>query len=251
MYLEAVTVCVNYSDFLAYTLPINKTIFNSMVVVTSPEDTDTQRLCNYHNVQCIKTKAFYDDGASFNKAKGINEGLDFLHKRDWVCHIDADVYLPPFTRKMFDNLYFDKTKIYGIDRLMCPDFESWSKFITKPKLIYENYFLMHLDSFPIAARTMQYNESGYLPIGYFQMFHPQGSGVSKYPSQHDGADRTDVLFCKKWSRDKRELIPEIVGIHLDSENATVENVGKNWNGRKTTHFGYYPIKNKKKRFIFF
>jgi hypothetical protein len=82
------------------------------------------------------------------------------------------------------------------------------------------------------------------------MWHPQGSGVKNYPTDSSGADRTDMVFAKKWARDKRELIPEIVGVHLDSENATMTSWGKNWNGRKTAQFGYFPPK-KKKRFWFF
>jgi len=251
MYLEAVTVCVEYSDFLAHTLPHNKGIFNSMVVITTPEDKETQKICKYHHVQYLTTRSFYENGESFNKARGINEGLDFLLKKDWVCHIDADIYLPPQTRRIIDNTHFDKKKLYGIDRLMCPDYESWSKFTSNPKLIYENYFLVHLDAFPIAPRVVHYNDTGYSPIGYFQMWHPQGSGVEKYPDCSDGADRTDMVFAKKWHRDMRELIPEIVGIHLDSENATIQSMGKNWNGRKTIGFGYQSQKKKRKRFLFF
>jgi hypothetical protein len=250
MYLEAVTISVNYGDFLAHTLPANKEVFNSMVVITTPEDKETQNVCKFHNVQCLTSRAFFENGDTFNKGRGINDGLDFLLKKDWVCHIDADMYLPPQSRRMLDNIHFDKSKVYGIDRLMCPDYESWSKFVSKPKLVYDNQFLIKLDAFQIAPRVVHYNETGYAPIGYFQMWHPQGSGIVKYPTDSDGADRTDMVFAKQWIRDKRELIPELVGIHLDSENATMTSMGKNWNGRKTNYFGYHPPK-KRKKFLFF
>ena len=55
----------------------------------------------------------------------------------------------------------------------------------------------------------------------------------RYPNEHGFADRTDVLHCKKWPREKRELLPEILVIHLESETG----IGLNWKGRKTPMFG--------------
>ena len=54
-----------------------------------------------------------------------------------------------------------------------------------------------------------------------------------------------MLFAKKWTKDKRELLPEFVAIHLDSEDATVKEMGKNWSGRKTQPFAYQPVKKKR------
>jgi hypothetical protein len=91
--------------------------------------------------------------------------------------------------------------------------------------------------FPMGVRIGEYMSEGYEPIGFFQMWNPNGSGITEYPNQHGAADRTDVLFAKKWKRQNRILIPEIIGIHLDSENSTINEMGKNWNGRKTAYFG--------------
>jgi hypothetical protein len=48
-------------------------------------------------------------------------------------------------------------------------------------------------------------------------------------------------------------IPEIIGIHLDSENSTIEEMGKNWNGRRSKPFGtgYSLDQKKRKRFCWF
>lgn len=238
MYIEAVTVCVNYSDFLAYTLPLNKQHFDHWVIITTKEDRETQRLCRHHNVECLVTDRFTEDGSTFNKAKGINEGLIYQSSRDWMVHIDADIVLPPTFRQMIEKSVLDKKAIYGIDRLMCPNFEEWTRHMQKPRPIYDSWIYIHLDAFPIAARVADYNGEGYSPIGYFQLWHPQTSRNMLYPEQHDGADRTDMMFAKKWSREYRRLIPEIIAIHLDSENATVVETGKNWQGRKTIPFGY-------------
>lgn len=250
MYLEAVTVCVNYSDFLAYTLPLNKQHFDHWVIITSKDDKETQKLCRYHNVECITTDRFTEGGNLFNKAKGINDGLMFQSKRDWMIHIDADIVLPSTFRQMVEKMVLDKKAIYGVDRLMCPNFQEWTRHIQKPRPIYDNWIYVHLDAFPIAARVADYNGEGYAPIGYFQMWHPQTSKHLLYPEEHGAADRTDMAFAKKWRREDRRLIPEVIAIHLDSENATVESVGKNWQGRKTIPFGYTgtaPVSEIKRR----
>jgi hypothetical protein len=245
MFIEAVIVCVDYADFLAYTLPQAKLHLDHIVVVTTPSDKETQQLCKHHNVECIRTNSFYEGGDKFNKAKGINEGLNYLSKRDWVIHMDADIYLPPMTRDILHKKKLDTAKIYGIDRLMCPDYDSWVKYVKKPRLIHDSWMFIHLDAFPIASRVADYNGDGYSPIGYFQLWHPNNSGVKTYPETHGAADRTDMLFAKKWTKDKRELLPEFVAIHLDSEDATVKEMGKNWSGRKTQPFAYQPVKKKR------
>lgn len=238
MYIEAVTVCVNYSDFLAYTLPLNKQHFDHWVIITTKEDKETQRLCRYHNVECLVTDKFTEGGDAFNKAKGINEGLAYVSKRDWMIHIDADIVLPPMFRQMMERLVLDRKAIYGADRLMCPNFDEWTRHLQKPRPMYDSWIYIHMDAFPIAARVADYNGDGYSPIGYFQLWHPQTSQIEYYPEEHGAADRTDMAFAKKWKKENRRLLPEIITIHLDSENATVESVGKNWQGRKTIPFGY-------------
>ena len=62
MRLEAIVVCVNYSDFLEHTLPENMKYFDRVVVVTSPEDRATQALCNRLGVDFIETTVFYEYG---------------------------------------------------------------------------------------------------------------------------------------------------------------------------------------------
>lgn len=243
MILEAVIVCVNYSDFLAHTLPYNKHHFNKIVVVTDSKDTATKRLCEYHHVECIVTDVFYDGGDVFNKGKAINEGLKRLSNKGWVVQLDADIYLPPLTRFILNNLEteLDPQTIYSMDRLMCPSYEEWIKFIENPAKIQEAYIYIHPTAFPVGVRIAEYMSKGYEPIGYFQMWNPSGSGIYDYPTQHGKADRTDVLHTKKFPRSKRQLIPELLCIHLDSENSTAIKMGKNWNGRKTAPFGIETI----------
>lgn len=241
MYIECVMVCVNYADFLAHTLPHNKQHFDHMVVVTTPEDKDTQAVCNHYNVECLTTREMTSNGEAFNKGKGINVGLQYLSKRDWVVHIDADIYLPPLTRGILERISLDKNTIYGLDRMMCPTFEAWTEYISKPKPTHTGWVYIHPTIFPMGVRIAEFMSEGYEPIGFFQMWHPSTSTVTLYPETHGAADRTDVLHAKKWPRKYRALIPEIIAIHLDSEDLDLKEMGKNWNGRKTKMFGYSPV----------
>lgn len=232
--IEAVIICVNYSDFLAHTLPHNKQYFNRLVVVTDKNDLDTKNLCDFYNVECVQTNVFYENGDKFNKAKGINEGLKRLDKDAWICHLDADIFLPALTRIILENARLREDHIYGIDRMMCPSYKDWIHFIENPRLMHTAWVYVYTNIFPLGVRVALYKNEGYIPIGFFQMWNPKGSGIYKYPDIHDTAARTDMLMAKQFSRECRSLIPELVAIHLDSEQ--LPEMGKNWNGRSTKPF---------------
>lgn len=234
--LECVVVCVNYADFLAHTLPHNKNQFDRMVVVTDTKDSATKALCEFYHVQCIQTDSFYQNGDTFNKGAGINEGLKRLSREGWVLHLDADIYLPPLTRTILDNLPLQPHKVYGCDRLMCPSYEEWMKFMDSPRSLQEGWIFIHPTAFPMGVRIAEYlnKGEGWEPIGYFQLWNPSGSGVYEYPTEHGFADRTDVLHAKRFAREDRELLPELLVIHLESEG--LAEMGANWRGRKTRLF---------------
>jgi gluconate kinase len=101
--IECVVVCDRYADFLRCTLPHNKFIFDRMVVVTSFEDKETQRIFEFYHVECLKTDALESRKGHFCKADGINEGLARLSMEDWVVHLDADIWLPPLTRQVLQQ----------------------------------------------------------------------------------------------------------------------------------------------------
>ena len=250
MFIEAVTVCVDYSDFLAHAILFNKQAFDRWVVVTSPADEATRRLCEYHDIEFVVTHEFHVDGAQpgsklsgkgaiyeppFSKARGINEGLKHLKKTGWVVHIDADTVLPPRARDMFELAKLDPSFLYGIDRLMCKSFEDWYRHLVFPELQHEPNFWIRGNSFPLNVRIGPHRDNGWLPPGFFQMWHPQGSGKAEYPQDHSAtAGRTDVNFSFSFPRERRALIPEIFAIHLESEEV---HMGANWKGRRTKFFG--------------
>jgi hypothetical protein len=120
MYIEAVIVCVNYSDFLSHTLPTNKHQFNKVVVVTDTKDDSTKKVCDLHNVLCLQTDTIYTSDSKIpNKGVAINVGLEALDKKGWVVQLDADIYLPTLTRTILESYPLNVNYLYSIDRLMC------------------------------------------------------------------------------------------------------------------------------------
>lgn len=238
--LEAVIVCDHYADFLQQTLPHNKFLFEKIVVVTSYEDKDTRRICEYNHVECIPTDVLEVRKGNFCKGAGINVGLEALSMKGWVVHLDADIYLPPQTKLLLELARLDPTMLYGIDRFIVRGWANWQAFLEKPRLLHEDETWVHMTSgFPVGTRVMHKHQGGWMPIGFFQLWNPNGSGISRYPEGHTGAGREDTIFAGLWPRAKRGFIPEVVGYHLESEDA---GHASNWNGRKTAPFSFQPQK---------
>lgn len=232
MKLEGVTVCVNYADFLAHTLPDNLQHFDRFVVVTHPSDKATQALCTKFGVDCIKTEVMHDDGDKFNKGRCANLGLSHLRHDGWIVHLDADIVLPHRFRPMLAHAKLDTTNLYGADRLNCPSYETWQA--CRQKLVPQHqwrFLVTPVGEFPLGSRLL-HQEYGWCPIGYFQMWH--ASQQRSYPINHGSAEHSDVLFAVQWPRPKRILLPEFFVTHLESG---ASEFGANWQGRKTKPFG--------------
>lgn len=232
---EAVVICDKYHDFLAKTLPHNKFQFDRIVVVTSAEDKQTQRICEHYHVECIKTDALNTRWGKLCKGAGINIGLQALNLQNWVVHMDADILLPPQAKLLLEQADLDPRFIYGIDRFNVRGYQNYAEFLDMPKLQHECNTYVHLNAFPLGTRIMHAHEQGYMPLGFFQMWNPKTSGVTSYPEGHTTAGREDTLFSGQWKRRERVLIPEIVGYHLESDDASM---AANWNGRTTAPFEY-------------
>ena len=128
----------------------------------------------------------------------------------------------------------DPTFIYGIDRMMCRSFNDWAEFLISPSLQHENRIYVHPRPFDLGVRISSNDYKGYVPIGFFQMWHPKISNVLVYPDKHTSAGRGDMLFTLNWPRAKRAFIPEVIGYHLESEPGKM---GVNWDGRASVRFG--------------
>lgn len=235
MNLVAITVCCQYSDFLSWSILNNRNLFNRWIIVTDTKDQKTKDLCTYWGIECIQTDVFYENG-SFNKYAGINEALKKV-KSGWVLFLDADIILPPHTKRVLDNLKLDKSNIYGIDRFDLRGINQWVEFVNQPFNLIDNW-LVTSGSYPLGGRVVHvYGNgnnpafTGWKPIGFFQLAHTDS--FSKYPDNCTGADHCDIEFANNYLRENRILIPEILAAHLISDDA---NWGSNWNSRITTQF---------------
>jgi hypothetical protein len=235
--IEAVVVCDKYADFLAHTLPTNKFLFDRIVVVTSYEDSETRRVCEHYHVECLPTDGLQSRKKEFHKGVGINVGLGKLSLGGWVVHMDADIYLPPQTRILLETADLAADFIYGIDRFRVKGHDAWSEFLSMPKLQHEASVYIHTHAFPIGTRVMHSFAGGYVPVGFFQMWHPGVSGIKDYPAEHTTAGRGDTLHAERWPRALRGFIPEIIGYHLESHDSAM---AANWSGRTTAPFR--PVK---------
>ncbi len=238
MYLECVTVCVNFTDVLAFTLPLNKAHFDNMVVVSDTADEQTKNLCSHYHVRLVQTDEFYYSDQAFAKSRGINVALQSLSRRDWVLHLDADIVLPPRTREILTKIRLDPNFIYGIDRMMCPSYEAWVRYMQTPTQQHTAETFVIPEPWPIGARVARLQNDGWMPIGFFQLWNAKHSGIHDYPLQHGTAGRTDMLHAMRWPRERRALIPELLGVHLEGPIAPGQ---KNWRGRRMSWFGPSPL----------
>jgi len=248
MKIECITICVGYSDFLREVLPHNLAHFDDYLVVTRFDDHATQSLCRELSVECRPTDLFDKGGDAFAKGRAIDWGLGFLRRDAWICHLDADIYLPPMTRRWIEASEPDDQCIYGCDRVNCVGFEAWRRYLAGcgvggsttaalgHLLPHRHHCLLTPPPFPMGSRLVLREQGGYVPIGFFQLWH--GRQGRRYPLRQGNAEHTDVLHALQWPRDKRRLLEEVIAVHLESERSKM---GANWSGRKTAPFGPSPL----------
>jgi hypothetical protein len=234
MRIEAVTVCVDYADFLEVTLPSLRAAVDDLVVVTAPADQRTRELCRREEVRAVVTTAMYDHGRQFSLGAAVDAGLRALPLSEWALVIDADIVLPGGVHRTLQYLKLDREKLYGIDRVHCRGWQAAYRFTTEPRTVCTAE-VPFLRAFPVGAR-ISLPDHGYLPCGFFQLWNARATGYIDYPIDPRGtAGGSDMLHAARFPRQYRELIPEIVGIQLETD-APDDPVGVNWCGRRTAEF---------------
>lgn len=240
-YIEAVSVCHNYSDFLEVVIPYNLPMFDRWLIVTHPSDTGTREVCRKFGLECLLTEEGNEAG-EFAKGRMVERGLQHLSASGWRLHIDSDIVLPRHFRKLLEVARLQTSHVYGADRIMVRGWDQWQKLLATRWLEGGQHGYSHGVTFPpgfeLGTRWAGVL-TGYVPIGFFQLWHSdtdewRGVRIKPYPDKHGTACRTDVQHALQWDRKNRELIPELVVAHLESEAAKK---GVNWNGRRTIRFG--------------
>lgn len=196
-----VQVCVDYADVLAHTLSINRPLFDRFIVVTVPDDIETREICRGYDVELVVTERFWSDGASFNKAAGLNEGLRRA-TTDLVCSVDADTILPPSVLRHVARIN-DHESLYGMAR--------------KIHLTYTDYLN--------GSGETRATAPGYT-IGFFQLFWRSsvffpGEFDESYPT----AAHYDIEFMSHWPASRRLHLGELVASHIGQRQI-------NWFGRR-------------------
>ncbi len=235
MNIEVVVPCVDYGDYLAETLPHTVAQFDRVIVVTSRADRETQEVARKYGAEYYATDVWFRGGSTFNKYAGVDFGLAFCSAGDtWVGVLDADTYLPPLARYWLERKLTNTQAIYGVDRVNCVGFDRWRSHIALSHPGHDYHCRVPAPAgMPLGARIALRRQGGWLPIGYFQMWHNDTG--RKYPVRVQGdAEHNDVLHAMQWEPHERVLIPEVIAVHLMADQAKL---GSNWKGRVTPRFG--------------
>ncbi len=210
--MKALTVCVNYDDLLAITLPRNARHLTEIVVVTHPDDHRTQTVvATVPSARCHLTDAFYRCGARFNKGWSMEEGFDALGREGFIMIFDADTLLPDSVP--LDNL--DPETLYTAPRRILADPTRY-----RPDLDWKRLPLSNDRSF----------------AGYLQIFHADATPIRDLPwyaTEFAHAGGCDGYFESRWSPRKKVRLPFEV-LHLGPRDS-------NWFGRASARADGLPV----------
>jgi hypothetical protein len=214
--IDAITVCHNYADMLAITLPQNRQWFGRFVVVASPDDLSTHEVARMYGAELVMFDGFGTPGSpentrqgapTWNKGVAVNAGLAALGASAFVAILDSDVLIPRdfcHARTRLDTLCEPDYAIYGCGRVDICNASDLGLFIARPDR---------------AAETLEQVRS-IVGVGYFQLFR---NARQQYPVDVPHAGRSDWLFAKQFRRIVN--LPMVVGHLYHGEHRI------NWHGR--------------------
>lgn len=195
MFIDAMTVSVNYASYLEKVLPSWLLGCRKILVVTTPQDEATINLCHQYDLPMHLTEVFYSHGASFAKARAMNEAIirhNWLEPEGWRLFLDADIELPETWVDTVLDTELRLGDLYGAKRTSEGD------------KVIDNYDEV---------------------CGYFQLFHSTDVNLRISPVldgswQHAGG--YDTEFQNRWRHGRKAFLP-----------LTVTHLGQafsNWHG---------------------
>lgn len=227
--MRVVTTSLDYADFLAATLPSWRALLPvaDIVVVTAPQDVETQDVARAHGARLIVTDVWKRAGAVFNKGEAIDQGFlsGPIRNGDLCLSIDADCFLlGAFPR----SETVEADTIYGVARHQATSPEQLSGhiagWIPRAELPvigarfrgHEPEISCAIDRRQVASRC----------LGYFQLFRFSSArrfGWSK------SAGKCDLVFRDQFPR--RGVLDDLYCVHLGTSTR------RNWSGRVVPLWG--------------
>jgi hypothetical protein len=227
-------VAVDYEDLIEVTLPYNRHHFDEMHIVTNVGGTrKIAEAVQSDRVVVHETDLFYADGATFNKWRALEWGLDQMGRHGWMCLMDADVLWPKEAEVIADGdtILFRTNVDRGVRvtqlvkkgciisplrRMVpwpCVDPKIQSLGFIPPEFDWQRY-------------TIHRNINEW--AGYSQVFHADDPHLGT-PPWHEvdwkHAGGADSLFQRKWPKECK-VRPSWEVLHLGE-------AGANWYGRAT------------------
>lgn len=172
--IHAISVCINYADYLSEIAETNLPHLASWSIVTTRDDQKTLDLCKQYGLNPIISDRVHENKAAFNFGALRNDGIKRVrenHPNDWILLMDADVLLPGELYDRLESLDLDPSCIYGINR--------------------SGYTGIETQDHPIS--------------GFFQLFH--ASAQHLYSETFPSAGSCDIHFRSQWLEHNRHLLP--------------------------------------------
>jgi hypothetical protein len=191
--IRGITVSIGYGQLLRITLPLNMRHFHEAIVITSPEDRETQDVASsIPGVHLHVTDAATRHRARFNKGLCFEEAWDRFGRDGWWLIHDSDICFPDSLP--LDGLNADK--LYGARRRILADPSKW-----RPDLVWATC-PVHLDGGP---------------IGFFQLANGDGKSLKHKRPWYDvtftHAGGGDAYFMDLFPPSHRRVLPIDV-LHL-------------------------------------
>jgi len=225
LYIEGLMVSSGYGDYLKVTLPLNKSYFDNLVIITTVDDFETQSVCKQNDIRYLLSDEIHKDGAGINRGLTYNKAVKKLNRSGWILFFDADIILPVNFRTLLQQQQLDTEYLYYTGRVGPVD-DIKNQIIS----FLENRELIH--SWEMGS---EFANQG--PWGYFQLFNVNATTLRHdecwYPENFHGVGESDNQFQLKWG-DKKRLLPQpqFRVAHLYHQ-LSYDGEGLNWNGRRT------------------